>query len=248
MIMGKAAAKRRLHRAQALTPHPESDTPTRLLDVAERMFAERGFNGVSLREIVNDAEANIAAVHYHFGSKELLFQRVFARCAKPICRLTYERLEAAEEWAGHPQYLEQILKAHIVPTVKGLSDGSIDVRNYNRLRAHIVVENRAFAHRLLNETYADLAMCMIQALQRALPHLQPKQLAWRFHVLLGNLIFSTMPAGRVHTSFFLTAYTPEDPDEAIAFLVPLMAAMFRSPIVTLPQNGKAIRGERRNLS
>jgi hypothetical protein len=84
---------------------------------------------------------------------------------------------------------------------------------------------------LFKKTYADLEKSLIQALQRALPHLPPKELAWRFHILLANLIFSTIPAGRVHTSFFLDAYDPENPAEAIMFLVPLLATVFRAPIV-----------------
>jgi AcrR family transcriptional regulator len=230
--MGKTAApgKSRRKKPSAATK-AGADTRTRLLDVAERLFAERGYSGVSLREVVQQADVNIAAVHYHFGSKEALFQNVFARCAEPVCRLTYQRLEAAEEWAGRDEYLEQILKAHLVPTFRGPEGTSSEVRNYNRLRAHIFLEDRTFAHRLFKKTYDDLAKRMIEALQRALPHLPPKELAWRFHVLLANIIFSTIPAGRVHTAFFLAAYEPENPAEAIAYLVPLLAAMFRAPIV-----------------
>jgi AcrR family transcriptional regulator len=228
--MARTAAPGKLRRATA-TKTRGAETRERLLDVGEKLFAESGFSGVSLREIAKLAKANIAAVHYHFGSKEALFQSVFARCAEPVCRLTYQRLEAAEEWAGREEFLEQILKAHLVPTFRGPNGTSDEVRNYNRLRAHIFVEDRAFAHRLFKKTYADLAARMIEALQRALPHLPPKELAWRFHILLANIIFSTIPAGRVHTAFFIEAYEPENPAEAITYLVPLLAAMFRAPVV-----------------
>ena len=62
------------------TPH----TRDRLLDSAERLFAENGVDATSLRHITNDAEANLASVNYHFGSKEELFRQVFARRIGPI--------------------------------------------------------------------------------------------------------------------------------------------------------------------
>ena len=52
------------------------DTATRILDAAERLFVEHGFEATSLRTITQQAEVNLAAVNYHFGSKDALFQAV----------------------------------------------------------------------------------------------------------------------------------------------------------------------------
>src|SRR5262245_57627094 len=87
-------------RAKPPAQAPGVETRTRLLDVAELLFAERGYHGVSLREIVSAAEVNVAAAHYHFGSKEELFEQVFSRCAEPVCRLTTQMLDLADEWVG----------------------------------------------------------------------------------------------------------------------------------------------------
>src|SRR4051812_34424604 len=102
-------------RAKALRDAPGAATRARIFEVAERLFSERGFSGVSVREIVTAAEVNVAAIHYHFGSKESLFEETFARCAEPVIQLTAQMLDAAEEWAGQPQFLEQVLRALLVP-------------------------------------------------------------------------------------------------------------------------------------
>ena len=71
------------------------DTRQKLLDTAERMFAEQGYGAVSLRQIIADAEVNLAAIHYHFGSKQELLDEVIMRRAGPVNR---ERLARLGEW------------------------------------------------------------------------------------------------------------------------------------------------------
>jgi AcrR family transcriptional regulator len=61
-----------------------TDTKTQIINVAERLFAELGFAGTTLRNVVSEAGVNLAAVHYHFGSKEELFRAVVARFARPV--------------------------------------------------------------------------------------------------------------------------------------------------------------------
>ena len=71
------------------------DTKQRILDSAERLFAEYGFAGVSLRTIIADAKVNLAAIHYHYRSKEALFDAVILRRLEPINRERLELLDAA---------------------------------------------------------------------------------------------------------------------------------------------------------
>src|SRR5258705_11177243 len=89
------------------------DTKHRILDSAERLFAEYGFAGVSLRAIIADAKVNLAAIHYHYHSKEALFDAVILRRLEPINRERLELLDALER-TGKPT-LEQILEAFFAP-------------------------------------------------------------------------------------------------------------------------------------
>src|SRR6478672_8382007 len=91
-----------------------TDTKKRILDVAERLFADQGFAGTSLRGIIADAGVNLAAVHYHFRSKEALLEAVLIRRIGP---LNQERLALLDQCGISPQ-LEDVLGALFAPTIR----------------------------------------------------------------------------------------------------------------------------------
>src|SRR3954466_13792496 len=96
-----------------------SDTRERILDTAERLFAERGFGATSLRSIIASAEVNLAAVHYHFRSKEALLEAVIVRRLEPLNRERLELLDQYEREAGKwGPSLEQILDALLSPPIR----------------------------------------------------------------------------------------------------------------------------------
>ena len=82
-------------------PAPTSDTRDRILDAAERLFVEHGFDGTSMRMITGAANANLAAVNYHFGSKDALVQEVFRRRLADLNErriAALDRLEATHDY------------------------------------------------------------------------------------------------------------------------------------------------------
>ena len=86
------------------------DTKDRILDTAERLFADKGYPATSLRDITNEAGVNLAAVNYHFGSKEALLSAVLDRRIGPVNEKRLELLDAAEAQAGNqPLALETVL-------------------------------------------------------------------------------------------------------------------------------------------
>src|SRR5271156_1030141 len=92
------------------------DTRQKLLDTAERMFAEQGYGAVSLRQIIAEAEVNLAAIHYHFGSKEELLDAVILRKAGPVNERRMAELERAEAEAGEKgPGVEALLGAFLRP-------------------------------------------------------------------------------------------------------------------------------------
>src|SRR5437867_413927 len=93
---------------------PKIDTKQRILDSAERLFAQSGFAATSLRSIIADAKVNLAAIHYHYHSKEALFDAVILRRLEPINRERLELLDAYERSAADGKAsLEQILEAFL---------------------------------------------------------------------------------------------------------------------------------------
>ena len=112
-----------------------SETKTRILDAAESLFMEHGFEGTSLRAITAGAKVNLAAVHYHFGSKEELFQSVLARRLDPVNRARLEwltRLEAAA--SPSPLPCERVLTAFLMPALTLARDPARGGKNFLRLR------------------------------------------------------------------------------------------------------------------
>src|ERR1700683_3072119 len=95
------------------------DTKSRILDSAEKLFGLNGFEATSLRDITAEAQVNLAAVNYHFQSKESLIDAVIARRIEPVNRRRFEMLDAA---GSHPT-LEQILTAFLAPVLEQNLDG-----------------------------------------------------------------------------------------------------------------------------
>src|ERR1700729_733320 len=92
------------------------DPRQKILDTAERLFAEQGYAAVSLRQIIGDADVNLAAIHYHFGSKQELLDEVIMRRAAPVNRERLARIESLEAKAGaRPVTVEQVFEAFLMP-------------------------------------------------------------------------------------------------------------------------------------
>src|SRR4029077_13793684 len=94
-------------------------TTERILDAAERLFADHGFEGTSIRDIVDTAKVNLAAVHYHFRSKEALLEAVLTRRISLVNDARLQRLDTAEAAAApRSPSVEEVLRAFIIPTVE----------------------------------------------------------------------------------------------------------------------------------
>ena len=159
-----------------ITPH----TRDRLLDSAERLFAENGVDATSLRHITNDAEANLASVNYHFGSKEELFRQVFARRIGPINQERLRLLDSCEA-QGTPS-LECVLEAFLAPTLRLRSDPEQGGEHFMCLMGRLFSEPTEWKT-ILMEEFNEIFQRFGTALQMALPEHAPIDLTWHlfFH-------------------------------------------------------------------
>src|SRR6202521_5752648 len=111
-----------------------ADTKTRILDAAEQLFMEHGFEATSLRSLTTAASVNLAAVNYHFGSKEELFEAVLTRRLDPMNQERIELLEKTErEAGGRPLSCETILFAMLIPALRLARDERRGGKNFLRL-------------------------------------------------------------------------------------------------------------------
>jgi AcrR family transcriptional regulator len=219
-----------------------SGTRERILAAAERLFAERGIAGVSLRTIVTEVGANAAAIHYHFGSKEALIEAVFARRATQIAEARLRWLEAARHGPDRRRRLEGIVRAFLEPGLLGGADTDEGAALFARIRARLVTESGDFARQLLARHFDESSRAFLQALEKTLPHLTAEDIAWRFHCMLGIMVYTMANPGRIQ-SITEGACDPSELRSALAHLVPIVTEMFLAPSAApresrLPQGGR----------
>ena len=218
-----------------------TDTKQRILDAAERLFALRGFAGTSLRAVTREARVNLAAIHYHFGTKEDLLRAVLSRIVIPVNRERLEMLEQVEAAAGSdPPSLEAILKSFIAPDLRLIRDLGERGLIITRFLGRSYTEPAEMVQALSREHYEELGQRFMEAFARALPEVQLAELYWRFKLVVGVLTYilaDTDPTGGY-------AEDLSDVEGTVGRLVTFLAAGLRAPVPAPPrQQDRAKEGE-----
>lgn len=168
-------------------------TKQRLLDAAERLVAERGFDGVSLRDITTGAGANVAAVNYHFGSKEQLYEAVQGRYLLPMNEERLQMLEQVEHDGGG---VRDVLVAFMRPLLTMVTRSKLSEQLFFKLVGRCVMDQNMKMSGEMTESFQQVAQVFIQALSRRLPDLSVEELLWRLHFSAGvvdqTLLFGDM--------------------------------------------------------
>jgi AcrR family transcriptional regulator len=222
--MDKTNAKRATDRPPAL-PDEEDGTRDRILKTAERLFAERGFNGVSVRELAAAANVNIASIGYHFSSKEGLLAEVYRRHCEPMIEERLRGLAAAARLGGKAR-VAAIIEAFVRPALS-----QVDVEEgetFIRLRAVLSGENSELLEKLVAENFDQSSSAFIDALCDCLPHLSRTDVCWRFHFLLGTVYYTAAGPHRIH-AFSNGRCDPGNTEAVIKELVPFMTRAFQAP-------------------
>lgn len=145
-----------------------ADTKTRILDTAERLFGLQGFESTSLRDITAEAQVNLAAVNYHFQSKDSLMDSLIARRVEPVNQRRLEMLDAA----GPEPTLEQILTALLQPVLDMQLECAVP------LVGRILSNPNLFLDRVYKRHFAAISERFRAALIQALPGAQVEDVAW----------------------------------------------------------------------
>ncbi len=164
----------------------QSDTKTRILDGAEQMFAREGFHNTSLRALTDLAEANLASVNYHFGSKEALLQTVIERRLLPLNRIRQEKiLNVAQESSALPE-AEALLRAFIEPTME-FRNSSPGARDFISLIGRSLSEPDETVRNCFMDLSQPILQVLFEALHQALPQLSPAILMTRLQFIMGTM-------------------------------------------------------------
>jgi len=210
------------------------DTRASILRTAEALFIEHGYAATSLRLITAKAKVNLAAVNYHFGSKQALIREVFERRLGPLnaARIAYlDRLEAAA--GGRSLAIEQIIEAILAPDLNVSREPLARDSIFLRLLGRAFSEPGGSLREILPGQYRQVVIRFKQALTRSLPDMPDQELTWRMHFMFGTL--SYIMAGNDALKLIATCNL-EDADDAEAImrrLIPFLAAGLRAPLPLL---------------
>lgn len=175
------------------------DTRERILDVAEREFMAHGYEGTSMRMITSAAEVNLAAVNYHFGSKEGLLREVFRR---RLLWLNSERLavlDALERQAkGAPLKPSQVLEAFFGTLLRIGEDESLGGMTFLRLFGRTLTDPAEFIRAFFVSEFAEVIERYKLALCRALPDVPKAEIVWRLHFMLGATSYAIAGTDILH--------------------------------------------------
>jgi AcrR family transcriptional regulator len=177
---------------RALQTSP-SEPKRRLLEAAARLFAEHGFDRVSVRDITKACEANIAAVNYHFGSREGLLATVLIQHASPILEQHHLRFEILEKRAGGKSaVLEEVIEAFARPLLAHARKSELPEHLSAKLLGRIFSTEPELLPETLRDQIYDSIECFMRLLAKAQPSIQTDELAWRVHFVQGALIHALM--------------------------------------------------------
>ena len=165
------------------------DTKKRILDAAEKLFAQQGFYATSLRMLTKEAGVNLAAVNYHFGSKEELIKAVIGRRMLPLNKMRLERLQNIKDSAsveGRPPDIKEILLAFIEPTFEFRKSGK-GAQDFISMISRAFSDPRDTVRKLFLNMVGPVFQLLFELLCEALPSLPKNIVYWRLNFMIGAM-------------------------------------------------------------
>ena len=198
--------------------HNELNARERLLDAAEKLFADYGFNGVSVREIARAAKVNLGAIPYYFGTKENLFKEVFYRRAIPLQEERKGRLQRLKESRKKPG-LEEVLWALLEPEFRATRQNEA----FRRLLGRASMDPTPQVQKLLAEIYTPSFSIMPRELRKICPDLPDEVFHWRLNCIYGVVLYVQADTGKIQT-IAGPKFDTSRPDIALKYVIPFLAA------------------------
>ncbi|MDA5193265.1 TetR/AcrR family transcriptional regulator [Govanella unica] len=204
----------------------------RILDVAERMFASQSFAGVSIRNVTAEAEVNLAAVNYYFGSKAGLLKAVFLRRAADLNRERIGQLQSfllehdAVQGQDSRLPLEPILRALLGPSVRWLFNPERGLKVFIHFLARCQMEEEPELKALFYQDVDHLRR-FVPALRRALPGLPDAEIYWCMHYALGTMHYTFTHLERLKM-ISRGACDITDPEQVVGRMIEFCLAGFRA--------------------
>jgi AcrR family transcriptional regulator len=206
--------------------HDPAETRCKLLDVAERLFAEKGFEGTSVRDITTAAGCNVAAVNYHYGGKENLYREVFRRLLREHRQERIRRIRSDLQAAGEGATLEIFLESFASSFLEPL----VEEGRGSHLMA--VWDREMHNHHLEPEVFLDeLIRPMMEVTEEALnvvgPELEPGLARLCMMSVAGQLMHA-VKMKRMFQGSAAAAALPFEPESLVRHIVRFSAGGIRA--------------------
>lgn len=207
------------------------DTKRRILDAAEELFAQHGPSDTSMRAITAAAGVNLAAVNYHFGSKENLIEAVLSRRLLPVNTTRLRRLDELESTGDVA--LEDLFDVFIRPALELGNDPEAGVF-VTRLVGRMQADPSPQVRDLFRDQFKEVAERFLPAFAKACPHLGAGEVMWRVFFVIGAMAHTLMD------SFDIKSYSkglcdPRDVEATTACLVRFAVAALKAPPADAPE-------------
>lgn len=175
------------------------DARALLLDTAEMLFAEKGYFGVSVRDITDKAGLRNASINYHFETKEKLFLAVIDRRVEPLANARLNKLAAAKiDPAQTELSVSQIVEAFAGPMVDFAAHGGPGWKNYCIIVAHLAVQ-KLWIDNAVSKKYDGHAICFLDALRQTFPNTDDVQIHYCFQFMLSTTLYAVCDNKRIDT-------------------------------------------------
>jgi AcrR family transcriptional regulator len=213
----------------------EGNNVERVLQTAEALFAAKGVDKVSLRELTAKAGVNLAAVNYHFGSKEALSEAVFERLSK---RVNDQRRKDLEDYLsqaaakGEPPKLEDIVESFVRPYL------SSEEHDHAHLLSRFILQHRLapspMTRRIIKKHFDPMAKRYIEALAKACPNVDAAEFFWRYMFMVSTVVLTMTDYSGDNRLHRLSkgAVDATKPDELRAALMRFLVGGLSAPSAT----------------
>jgi AcrR family transcriptional regulator len=231
MVTQRLAAQTGNRTSPGTMKRSERGTRVRILRAAENLFMERGYEASSLRRITGRARVNLAAVNYHFGSKEALVREVFERRLGPLNAARIAHLDRLEDAAGgRPLSVESIVEAIVLPALQVSRDPLAGGAVFLRLLGRAISEPANFVREVLPAHYRQVIIRFKAALSRALPQIPEQELAWRMHFMFGAMSYTLAGNDALQLIGTCKLDGAGHPEAIMRRLIPFLAAGLQAPL------------------
>ena len=208
---------RRAARSEETDAAP-APSATRILDEAERLFAELGYNGVSIRMIAGAARANISSVYYHFGSKKDLLEAVCRRHMEPLIRERAALMDAClAEAGGGPADVERLVAAFVGPVIRKAMSADPEAGTFRKFAGYLPTDPSPEVRAVLDDIYDESVRVFVDGLRRLYPAHPADAFSWGLICSFGALLYAQTDAARIRA--ILGIADPGADSEAVVRLV-----------------------------